>query len=353
LGPDVDGQPYYPINFYFPSFDFISSVPKNPEEYWDWIDGAIKKYPVSMPNGQQIYWAGPYNWTIQSYLYLSAIGYPCTLTASFPDQGIILAHSDLMPLVKPTEKQFIVEIKPDRNLVCIYANFVIVQNKHDPIGMGIKRFIIRSNFVHYWSQPGLIPRVRERGDRFENVFYMGNPEQSINVAELKQAISSVGLRFIAAPRHRWHDYSDADVIVAVRPKKSPPNSEDTLGMYSQYRKPATKLYNAWLAGVPAILSPDIAYEDLRQTELDYLTAESVSEVVGALGRLRSNPTLRNLMVHNGTFRGRAFKQNKISEQWVRMLTTEIVPRYFAWSQSNSRRAWFFWTRKFIRIFDLL
>jgi hypothetical protein len=176
---------------------------------------------------------------------------------------------------------------------------------------------------------------------------MGNPEQSINIAELTQAISNTGLKFTVSPRCRWHDYSHADVIVAVRPREKRSKHEDPLGISSQYRKPATKLYNAWLAGVPAILSPDIAYEDLRQTELDYLPAQNISEVLEALGRLKSDAMLRNAMIENGSFRGEAFKANKISEQWIEMLTTEIVPRYLAWLQSSARRRWFLWTRRMI------
>src|SRR6188472_2255691 len=103
-----------PIYFYDPSRALVESMPHDIAEYWSWITDAIKKAPAVRPKDQKLCtWAGPYNWTIQTFLHLKTRGVDCTLAASLPARGIILAHSDLLPpLLMPGRDQFIVEIKP-------------------------------------------------------------------------------------------------------------------------------------------------------------------------------------------------------------------------------------------------
>jgi len=57
----------------------------------------------------------------------------------------------------------------------------------------------------------------------------------------------------------WPDFREADLILAVRPgdRRRATN------------KPASKLVNAWLAGVPALLGPEVAYRELRRSELEW------------------------------------------------------------------------------------
>ena len=88
---------------------------------------------------------------------------------------------------------------------------------------------------------------------------------------------------------QWNDYSEIDVIVAIRPNTS-----------SQYpNKPASKLVNAWRAGIPAILGPEIAYREVRKSELDYIEAKNRYEVARAIRRLKDSPELYAGMVENG------------------------------------------------------
>jgi hypothetical protein len=47
----------------------------------------------------------------------------------------------------------------------------------------------------------------------------------------------------------WHDYSTDDLVLAVRDL----TEKDALV------KPASKLVNAWIAGVPALLGPEPAF----------------------------------------------------------------------------------------------
>jgi hypothetical protein len=346
------------VYFYVPSQQLVNQVPQSLEEYWDWISEAIRETPAQCGEGNRLCtWAGPYNWTIQTYIYLRMYGFPCKLTASLPKEGIIITHGDFLPrFFRPSAGQFIVEIKPDRSLQCAYANFVIVQNRHDPICSGRKRLSIKSAFVKYWPQPGLIPRDARRGERFENICYMGNPEQFLHeVNILAGEIKKIGLNWRMMPRERWNDYSDVDAIIAVRPFESSKtrnplkrlfrrSSSDTSPILSLNRKPASKLCNAWLAGTPAILSPDIAFEDLRNSGLDYLEARNVTGIIERLKLLKSDPILREAMIENGKKRAGECASEQIVQDWIKIIEERIIPAFTVWKESPLRRHLFFLLR---------
>src|SRR5436309_1927650 len=93
-----------------------------------------------------------------------------------------------------------------------------------------------------------------------------------------------------ALRRQRHLLGDAVLVLAVRPEGRSTN------------KPASKLVNAWLAGVPALLGPEIAYRELRRSELDYCEVSSLAEAQAAVDRLLGDPGLYNAMVENGRAR---------------------------------------------------
>ncbi len=335
------------VFFYIPSQELIASVPVTIKAYWEWIYEFIKCTPIKLSTGELCDYAGPYNWTVQTYIYLKTYGFPCQLTASLPEEGIIITHSDFLPIfLKPSAKQFIVEIKPDRYLRCVFSNFVIVQNRHDPFYSGVRRFLIKSAFVNYWPQPGLIPRDPGRGDRFENICFMGNPEQFLQENDvLESEVKKLGLNWRMMPREKWHDYSEVDAIIAVRQTDfATSNHKRVPATLCTKRKPAAKLINAWLAGVPAILSPDIAFEDIRRTELDYLRAKNIPEIVENLKLLMSDPLLRSKMTENGKKRSVEFKLEESVKAWIEIIEKQIIPEYTSWKKFPLKRVLLFSTR---------
>jgi hypothetical protein len=118
--------------------------------------------------------------------------------------------------------------------------------------------------------------------------------------------------------------------VAVRPAESV--------MFN--RKPATRLTNAWLAHVPAVLSPDIAFEDIRTSELDYLRARNVGEIVGALKTLIASPDLRMLMMDHARTRAEEFTYERNVGNWIDAFEKQIIPAYRRWQRSPLYRMGF-------------
>lgn len=350
-------SPIPPIFFYLPSQELIDRVPTTIDDYWTWINEAVRIFPAKLGSRDILCtWLGPYNWVIQTFLYLRADGIPCELSASLPDEGIIITHGDFLPkFLKPLPRQFIVEIKPDRPLQCAHANFVIVQNRHDPICKGAGRFFVKSAFVDYWPQPGLIPRDATRGDRFENICFMGNQEQFITQVDiLESEIKKLGLHWQMMPREKWHDYREVDAVVAVRPPGYPKTGGFMKRLVSRWkgdnpihspeRKPASKLLNAWAAGTPAILSPDDAFKDLRISDLDYLVAQDVQEIIERLRQLRDNPALRQVMAEHGRERAAEYRPEMIIREWKTLIFEQLIPEYHTWARSPFHRRLFFLVR---------
>jgi len=96
------------------------------------------------------------------------------------------------------------------------------------------------------------------------------------------------------------------------------------------QKPASKLTNAWRAGVPALLPNEPAYAALRASELDYIPIDSPTDVLAALERLRSMPAHYAAMAANGRSRGPAFSVEAVTAQWMRFLLFRVMPEAAAW-----------------------
>ncbi|MEQ1908664.1 MAG: glycosyltransferase [Vicinamibacterales bacterium] len=340
------------VAFYVPSPDLVRHAPAAAADYWPWIATAVETMPAQLGDGRGICpWLGPYNWTLQTYLELRDSGFDCELTASLPADGVIIAHGDFLPPgIAPSARQFIVEIKPDRPLQCRFANFAITQNTSDPICQRPARLFVRAAALPYWPQPGLVPRDDARGDRFENIGFMGRAQNFLDDTDaVSTGLEERGLNWVVVPVERWHDYTALDAVVAVRPPADVSRSE-AVPFQAANRKPASKLVNAWLAGVPAILSPDEAFRQLRTSPLDYLEAESVADVLARVDQLRHDAGLRRAMVDRGRQRAAEFTRSRVTSRWAALISEEIVPAAEVWRTAPTRRAAFFAARAIAHAF---
>ena len=270
-----------------------------------------------------VFGTGVYVWVLQTFVRLRDAGAPVRLCTVPPRSGIVVAHRDyverLLAEAPAPAKLTIVSARADRPQQ-IYADIEIVQN-----ASSVEDFQI---CIPSWLQPGLIPRRGDRGARVENVSYVGARKQLHAELEadawadaLRQRGLAWDLRAVTFTgndqlytAHRWNDYSDTDVVVALRPPST----------WNVTTKPAAKLTNAWAAGVPAIVSPELPYRELRRSEIDYLEAHSAAEALAAIDRLRSDAALYSAMVENGLTRAREFHHTRLAARWVEALW-ETVP----------------------------
>lgn len=311
------------IYFYIPASDWSDEIPTSNNNYWSGFSGNIT--------------SGVYCWTIQTYLNLKADGLECEITKKLPEEGIVFAHRLSLPFyLKPKPKLLIICLKADYDRHPM-AQLHIVINKAET------KNITNSYYIAHWPQPGLIPRDTYRGDKFENIAYIGiekNLAPELQQASWQEEIKKLGLQWHIVDRDRWHDFSYIDAIIAVRSFK--PNLD-----YSY--KPATKLYNAWNANVPAILGCESAFRNERKNELDYLEVTSVEETILALKRLRDDKKFRQAMVENGRIRAEATKPSQVIIQWRNFLENIAIPAYINWCNSTPLQQKIYLAQKYLAI----
>ena len=304
------------IFFYIPALNaYNCDLLLDSDSYWNWLCEQESISPMQ---------SGGNFWTLQTYLNLKENGFLCQLVDTIPDEGIIISHRDyLNESLKPKQKQLFVCLRADTNRHP-FAQLHVVQNSYQAIPRKLLT-LWESHYISHWAQPSLIPRDSSRGDTFENITFAGN---SINlVAEFKsekwyQQLEKMGLKFNQQLTHKdWNNYKNTDLILAIR----------NFGKNDEFcGKPASKLYNAWLAGVPAILGYESAFRYERKNKLDYIEATTYEEVITALKLLKEDKDLRKAMVENGFQRAKEVSREEIAKKWESFLVDVAVPAYEKW-----------------------
>jgi hypothetical protein len=100
---------------------------------------------------------------------------------------------------------------------------------------------------------------------------------------------------------------------------------------------ASKLINSWIANVPAILSPDRAYLDIKKNKYDFLEASDVSEIIDQLKFLKSNRSFYRKMIINSNKRASQYKSELIAKEWKLIIEKRIIPDYQIWKISKIKR----------------
>ena len=317
------------IYFYIPrKYWSATEIPETPNTYWYDFNQGITP--------------GVYAWTIQTYQYLKADGLKCEMVGEMPSEGIVFAHRKSLPDdFKPNSKLLIVCLKAESS-AHPYAQIHIVGNRRD---MDYKTMILGDRYLYpgykyyipHWPQPGLIPRDLTRENRFENIAFFGESQNlapELRDSSWKQKLQEMGLKWHLVGRdksHTWNDYSYVDAIVAVRKFNEPVH-------YTW--KPALKLYNAWHAGVPAILGEESAYKEARKNQWDYLEVKSFNDLIEALEKLQKNPDLRQKMLENSRNRAAEINSTQITQIWQNLIAKNIIPAYDNWCNNSLNRQTF-------------
>jgi hypothetical protein len=262
-------------------------------------------------------------WVLQAYLRLARAGYPVRLAAAPPAAGIVVFHAkherDLLRAGRALRELVLVGVRAD-NREPLAADVEVVQNGRFADGR-------RRIHIPHWPQPGLVPRDPDRGARIERLAYKGfdgnlhpdfrDPAWAAFLAArgIAWVVDSAAFAGPASDRLElaWPDFRTVDLFLAVRP---PDRRLHTA-------KPVSKLLNAWLAGVPALLGPEVAYRELRRSPLDYLEAASAAEARAAVSRLSADPALYLAMVENGRARAAEFTAEALLPRWATLLFATV------------------------------
>jgi hypothetical protein len=301
-----------------------------------------------VPDNPDIDWPGfgfgIYTWTIQTYLRLIQSGFECQLVSSIPSEGILIAHRECLSSmngafseeVKPSKRLYVVNISADQSLYA-HANLNIVQSCYQ------SKNYKNCNYVPHWPQPGLIKRDPARGRKFQNIAFLGNIKNlapEFKTSQWCEEVKKLNLNFVLMDQKFsfdnpesycttgiWNDYSEIDAIVAVRQFNVRP-------YLCALNKPASKLYNAWLAGVPAIIGRDYQCHEERRGDHDYLEVDTIDEVLIALRQLKEDFRLRELIVENGFTRAEEIKADVTVEKWKSLIIEKILPDYENWTRKT-------------------
>ena len=262
-------------------------------------------------------------WILQTCLRLARAGYPAELTASPPAGGIVVFHAKHARALRSQSRRLgnaiLLGARAD-NREPLIADFEVVQNGR--FADAERRF-----FIPHWPQPALLPRDPARGGAIRRIAFKGfeqNLHPEFRSPAWREFLAEKGIEweidavpFAGAATDPagidWPDFRRVDLLLAVRP-------EDRR-LWTP--KPASKLVNSWLAGVPALLGPEYAYRELRRSELDYLEVGSLAEAKAAVLRLLERPDLYQAMIENGRARGTVFMAEAILAQWIDLLTRKI------------------------------
>jgi hypothetical protein len=226
-----------------------------------------------------------------------------------------------------------------------YIINMIVKSINDTEKKNNSNFLSIFNRAFKYDYKDIVKELRDRLI-FKNICYLGKPEQFLgDVNYLKGELKKIGLNFQILPREKWNDYSKVDAVVAVRPVYDS-NHKKISSNLSLNKKPPSKLTNAWIAGVPAILSPDDAFLKLKKSEYDFLEAKNADELISQIKLLKDNRKLIDKMIKNGFQRSKKIQLNIIAKQWDQIIQKKVIPNYLLWRKSFWRRFFLFVTRLF-------
>ena len=258
---------------------------------------------------------------------------PVELVTQLPREGIIVAlANNLHQGFRAGTGQFVAAVAADF-LPHPGAQVQILQNPAHA------QRLTGAIFVPHWPQPGLVPRDPARGTAVEVAAFFGDPSNLAPEIADKEfqslLLRETGVQLEIREAARWHDFSNVDIAIAIRD-------------FSRARhlgKPATKLYNAWLAGVPLIGGSDSALSAEGKPGTDFLIARSPGELLRQIRELKENPAAWQAIVDAGKAGSSARSRDAVRKIWQDLCDSEIPRRFEAWKKLPPLQQAVFWQAK--------
>ena len=304
-----------PVYFYLPCLESqFLRLPRRLQEYSNWQKTETELSPFT----------GRYHWVLQTYLHLLDAGANVDLVRELPAAGIVISHVECLDYgQRPSPHMMLVSLLVDKDVPLPHASLHVTHNPAQRLPL-----MLRRHYIPPWPQIGLIPRSPTRGARFEIVAFVGYPENlhpDLATEKFTQGLADLGLRLVIPAPADWHDFSEIDVVLAVR----------NFGCVELHlNKPALKLYNAWLAHVPAVLGFESAYRREGKPGSDYLEATNSYEVLRVLRRLIDEPGLRDSIVAAGVERMKTRSESHLRVLWKELLNDHLTPLYARWTHQT-------------------
>lgn len=269
-------------------------------------------------------------WLIRTFIELRRSGASVSISDQIKRHAVNVSDAFSFGRRRRLHSEFMLIARSDGPIPGL-ANFVIHQNGLIPDGPA------QANIPH-WPQPGLVGRDPSRGTRLERLAFKGEPwnlDERFRTPEVLERLASLGmtLELPDPDRNRnatsWGDYKDSDAVIAVR----------NLTVPDSLIKPASKLVNAWFAGIPAILGPEPAFRELRTGPLDYFEVVDADGMFAVLEDLRDKPELYKAVVENGRKRSEAFQPEAIVKKWYEVLAGAVEEERQKWISTPLVSRW--------------
>lgn len=286
---------------------------------WEQFDGDIHRHWQKFVRSE---WA----WLVQTFWELKTRGLPVTASSEPSNSKINVMHADDYPALGRKHEYFVAIVVADRR-VYFPSNSVFVQNIE-------QRSSGLCHWLPHWDQPGLIPRCGNLSLETNSfhIGFAGIPSNTINLDDLLAAFQFAHpVRFSILSPEQWNDLSGVDALVAVRDFNGKRHSE----------KPPTKLFNAWLAGVPFIGGMDSAYEQVGRPGVNYLQVSTVDELLEAVSCLQ-DPDHWVKFANAGAVAAKKYSRESTRAAWEYLLWGSIRQDFEAWENGG-------WPMKKLRI----
>lgn len=248
--------------------------------------------------------------------------------SDFTEYDVIVFHYDNLDLIDFSADYKKIQVVTDCPQVencdlyicCNYSSFKLITDLElfKRVGFGLKNQLYGNlHYVHYpmalnykKCDPVFPPKIYHFTGRESTLIDDIASVKFIN--HMKQY--DINLRF---DFKNDHNNGDEDVYFCVRSKnyfskRTKGNNCDTkLG-----QKTANRLYQSWKMGVPFITNSNSAMFSIKQSEYDFLIADTLDEFEQQCIRLKKDEELYNKMILNANNRKNEHTNEIIIQQWI-------------------------------------